>query len=202
MGSELLVYLRLGMHHIADPKGYDHLLFVTALTAAYAPRQWRRLLWLVTAFTLGHSITLALATLNLVRVDARLVEILIPATIVITSLVAIAASRLEAVPSPPGVSRRWQLGHYGLAAGFGLIHGLGFSTFPRSLLGGEASIALPLFAFNVGLEAGQVMIVLAVLTAGAGVERIVRLTRREWVMVISGAAAGIATTMIVDRMGG
>ena len=80
------MYLRLGFGHIADPRAYDHILFVAALTAAYPPVAWRRLVWLVTAFTLGHSVTLALATLNVVRVNSQLVEVLIPVTIVLTSI--------------------------------------------------------------------------------------------------------------------
>jgi hypothetical protein len=155
MGSEILTYLRLGLHHIADLRGYDHILFVAALTVAYRPSEWRRLLWLVTAFTLGHSITLALATLNLVRANAGLVETGIALTIVISSLMAIAlAVRSEAAPAAQGQALR-----YTLAAVFGLIHGLGFSTFLRSLLGGEESIFVPLLSFNVGLELGQLLIV-------------------------------------------
>jgi hypothetical protein len=200
MGSEILTYLRLGMHHIADLRGYDHILFVAALTVAYRPGDWRRLLWLVTAFTVGHSITLALATLNVVRVNSRLVEIGIAVTIVITSLMAIAV----AARSDPGgltpVSERGQRVRYLMAGAFGLIHGLGFSTFLRSLLGEESSIFVPLLSFNVGLELGQLSIVLAVLALGFVVEQGVRLARRDWVLVASGAIAAIGTTMVVERI--
>ena len=202
MGSEILTYLRLGMHHIADLRGYDHILFVAALTVAYRPSDWRRLLWLVTAFTVGHSITLALATLNLVRVNSRLVEIGIAATIVIASLMAITV----AARSDPGaltpVSGRGQRVRYLMAGAFGLIHGLGFSTFLRSLLGEESSIFLPLLSFNVGLELGQLSIVLGVLAVGLVVEKGISLARRDWVLVASGAIAAIGTTMIVERIWG
>lgn len=200
MGSEFLAYLRLGFHHIADPRGIDHILFVAALAAPYPAAAWRRLLWLVTAFTIGHSITLVLATLDLVRVDAGVVEALIPVTILVMALVAIRAGRTAGMlEATPGGAARWRLGQYLLAAGFGLIHGLGFSSFLRAALGAEESIALPLFAFNVGLEAGQAAIVLAVLAAGAAAGRLLGLARREWVLVVSGAAAGIAATMLADR---
>ena len=86
--EEFALYLQLGFHHIADLAGYDHLLFVTALAIPYAPRDWRRLAILVTAFTLGHSITLALATLRLVAVPTAAVEALIPATILVTAVLS------------------------------------------------------------------------------------------------------------------
>src|SRR4029077_17130587 len=110
-------------------------------------------------FTLGHSVTLALATLNIVHVNTRLVEVLIPVTIVLTSIAAIAMSKNDDEQHGPS-GAQWPA--YFLAATFGLIHGLGFSTFLRSLLGGEESIVRPLFAFNLGLEVGQLFIVAAV----------------------------------------
>jgi hypothetical protein len=197
MGSEILTYLRLGLHHIADLRGYDHILFVAALTVAYRPTEWRRLLWLVTAFTLGHSVTLALATLNLVRARAAMVEMGIALTIVISSLMAIVlAVRSEA--AAPAV--RGQGFRYALAAGFGLIHGLGFSTFLRSLLGGEESIVVPLFSFNVGLEIGQLLIVGGVLATGLVAERVLRLSRRDWVLVASGGIAALGARMVLERL--
>ncbi|MFN8646034.1 MAG: HupE/UreJ family protein [Gemmatimonadales bacterium] len=202
MGSEILTYARLGMHHIADLRGYDHILFVAALTVAYRPADWRRLLVLVTAFTVGHSVTLALATLQLVRVDAGLVEAAIAATIVCTSLLSIAGTaRSPAEPSTGGAARGQAL-RYGLALGFGLIHGLGFSTFLRSLLGDEASLFLPLLSFNVGLEVGQLGIVLLVLLVGVGVERLAGLARRDWVLVASGGIAAVGAKILVERLVG
>ncbi len=203
MLSELVTYLRLGMHHIADIRGYDHILFVAALTVAYRPADWRRLLWLVTAFTLGHSITLALATLDLIRANARLVEIGIAASIVLTSLMAIVGavrSRAAGNVDDP-VSDIGQGVRYAVAAGFGLIHGLGFSTFLRSLLGDEESLFVPLLSFNVGLEVGQLAIVLAVLSLGVVAERVLRLARSDWVLVVSGGIAAVGTTMMADRIG-
>ncbi len=204
MSSEFLAYLRLGLAHIADPRGYDHILFIAALTGGYAPREWRRLLVLVTAFTLGHSVTLALATLGLVRVNAALVEALIPATIVATSAVTVAAVRRgRDAPAERAHARGGAL--YALAAAFGLIHGLGFSNFLRALLGAEEGIALPLLAFNVGLEVGQLLIVACVLLLGALAVRALGggdAARRDWVLLLAGATAGVGLTMIVDRAAG
>jgi hypothetical protein len=205
MGSEFLTYLRLGVDHIADLSGYDHILFVAALSAVYTIAEWRRLVWLVTAFTVGHSITLALATLDLVRVDSGLVETLIPVTIVLAGIVNIIEWRSRGrwhdgrSERPPESLRR---GKYALALAFGLIHGLGFSTFLRAILGDEEGIALPLLAFNIGLELGQLLIVAAVLVGATFMVRVVGLARRDWVMVMSGATAGIALTMIAGRIGG
>ena len=191
--SEFIAYLRLGFGHIADPKAYDHMLFIAALTAAYPPSAWKRLVWLVTAFTLGHSVTLALATLDVVRVNTQVVEVLIPITIVLTSAAGIVTARGAHGTGSPKLQ-------YALAAVFGLIHGLGFSTFLRSLLGTEESIAGPLFAFNVGLEVGQLFIVAGVMLLGLLAERLLRLTRREWVLVLCGGTMAVAIAMIVDRI--
>lgn len=195
MGSEILTYLRLGLHHIADLRGYDHILFITALTLAYRPADWRRLLWLVTAFTLGHSVTLALATLDVVRVPAALVETGIALTIVVSALLALVLAWRQREGEIEGQGLR-----YGMAATFGLIHGLGFSAFLRSLLGGEESILLPLLSFNLGLEVGQLLIVVLVLLLGATVERFGRIPRRGWVMALSGVIAVTGLGLLVQRL--
>jgi hypothetical protein len=201
MGSEFATYFRLGIGHIADLEGYDHILFIIALTAGYAPRDWRRLLWLVTSFTVGHSITLALATLDLVRVHGPTVELLIAVTIAATALFAIFVHR----PSKDGgdeVSPGRQRLLYLLAGGFGLIHGLGFSSFLRAVLGGEESILLPLFAFNVGLEIGQLAIVLAVLAIGSVVCDVAGLRRHRWATALSLFAFALGARMIFERIQG
>ncbi|HWA55607.1 MAG TPA: HupE/UreJ family protein [Gemmatimonadales bacterium] len=195
MGSEILTYLRLGLHHIADLRGADHILFIAALTISYPVAEWRRLLWLVTAFTVGHSVTLALATLDLVRVNAALVEAGIALTIVATSLMAFALAWRDGA-----ATARAQPFRYTLAALFGLIHGLGFSSFLRSLLGGEESIVLPLFSFNVGLELGQLLIVAAVLLTGALAVRGLRLAQRTWVLAVSGGIALAGLVLLVERV--
>src|SRR5574338_379411 len=128
MGSEILTYLRLGLHHIADLRGADHILFIAALTISYPVAEWRRLLWLVTAFTVGHSVTLALATLDLVRVHAPTIELLIPITIVLTAGYSMIA-RTRSERSGEGYSPERHVLLYILAGCFGLIHGLGFSNF-------------------------------------------------------------------------
>ena len=195
MGTEFTTYFRLGLHHIADLRGYDHILFITALTAPYRLADWKRLLWLVTAFTLGHSVTLVLATLDLVRIAPTIVEPAIAATIMLTGL----ATLLSLAGHGEGAERRWQAGRYLMAAGFGLIHGLGFSNFLRSLLGDSDGLAVPLFAFNIGLEAGQLLIVAGVILVGLGVEPLV--PRRYWVGAVSALVAILGGSMLVQRLG-
>ncbi|MCE2942347.1 MAG: HupE/UreJ family protein [Gemmatimonadota bacterium] len=193
--SEAGLYLRLGLSHIADLRGYDHLVFVAALTVAYPASAWRRLLVLVTAFTVGHSVTLALATTGALRVPTVWIEAAIPATIAATAGLTLWRSRAASVDEAGSA----MTGRYLLAAGFGLVHGLGFSNYLRSLLGGEESLLWPLLAFNAGLEVGQVMIVAAVMGLGALAVRGGGVPERRWVQGVSMAALLVAVPMVVQR---
>jgi hypothetical protein len=190
-------YLRLGFTHIADLRAYDHILFVAALTAAYGAREWRRIAWLVTAFTLGHTVTLALATLDLMRVPATIVEQAIAATIVLTALTAIHDQR-DVAQCPVGSRMVAEVRHRG-AVRPGARDSDSAATCARCSAERSRS-ALPLFAFNVGLEAGQILIVAVVFALGISAVRGARLGSRDWVLVLSGATAGIGATMLLDRL--
>jgi hypothetical protein len=138
-----------------------------------------------------------------VNVNTALVEFLIPLTILITSVFNIADSR--SASGGLNASARVRRHHvilYGLAGIFGLIHGLGFSSFLRAVLGGEESIVVPLFAFNVGLEIGQILIVAVLFVIGALLTKLAGMARRDWLLVVSGAAGGIAITLMLERMPG
>ncbi|MBX2843880.1 MAG: HupE/UreJ family protein [Flammeovirgaceae bacterium] len=189
--SEFWVFLQLGFEHISDINGYDHILFIVALCAIYSFSQWREVLILVTAFTFGHSVTLALASLKLVSIGTGLIEFLIPVTIFITAIFNY-FSKKEA--HAKNANQR-----YLVALFFGLIHGLGFSNYLRSLLGDDSSIFWQLLAFNVGLEIGQVFIVFIILILALLFVQIGRVKKREWNLLLSGAAGGIALTMIFER---
>lgn len=191
------LYFRLGFEHITDLNGYDHILFIVALCAVYRLHDWRRVLILVTAFTLGHSITLTLATLRVVEYRTEIIEFLIPVTILLTAVSNFFhRSRPDSVfDDPSGTS---PLLRYGMALGFGLIHGLGFSNYLRSLLGREASIVSPLFAFNLGLEVGQLLIVLFVLVISLVLIDVFRVRKHDWKLILSGAVAGIAIILVKD----
>lgn len=196
IGSEVALYFRLGLHHILDPGAVDHLLYLTIMAIPFVWRDWRRVVVLVTGFTLGHSLTLALAALDVVRADSRVVEVLIPVTILITALVVLYRNRHR--EAEPGTARL-QPATYLLPLGFGLIHGLGFATYLRSLLGSEESILWPLLWFNLGLEAAQLLIVATVLTltslvAGRYLER------RTWQLGIGTLTIAWSAAMIAERL--
>lgn len=192
--SEFQLYFGLGKDHILDyANGYDHILFVIALCALYQLRDWKQVLILVTAFTIGHSVTLALSTFNIVNFKMELIEFLIPVTIFITAVSNLFKN--EETLSP----RAMQL-NYGYAAFFGLIHGLGFSNYLKSILGRDKSIVSQLFAFNIGLEVGQIVIVGIFLVAGFILVDLFGVSRRDWKMVISSAVAGIALILIKDKI--
>ncbi len=186
------LYFKLGLHHIADFKGYDHILFILTLCAVYSLKEWLRVLVLITAFTIGHSLTLALATLDLVRVDGDLIEFLIPLTIFITALANLFFRKQQ-------VSSLQHYLKYGAALFFGLIHGLGFSNYLRSLLGSEQGLLMPLFSFNVGIEAGQIIIVSIIMLLTKVVVDLLGLPRREWHVLLSGAGLGISLILMIER---
>ena len=186
------LYLTLGLQHIADLKGYDHILFILTLCAVYSIKEWKRVLVLITAFTIGHSLTLALATLDLIRVDGQLIEFLIPLTIFITAVANLLARKQS-------VSALHHYMKYGTALFFGLIHGLGFSNYLRSLLGAERGLALPLFSFNVGIELGQIIIVSIIMLLTWVVVGLLAMPRREWHVLLSGAGMGISLVLMFER---
>lgn len=189
--SEFGLYYSLGFDHILDVNGYDHILFVIALCALYQSSDWKKVLILVTSFTIGHSVTLALSTMNYVSIDSDLIEFLIPVTILITAL-----SNL--FTKEDRISSGKLIRNYLFAGFFGLIHGLGFSNYLKALLGGDSTIILQLFAFNVGLEVGQIIIVGIFMILSFIFVGIAGLRRRDWKLIISSAVAGIALTMILD----
>lgn len=174
-------YWKLGIQHITDFTAYDHLLFLWMLCVSYTSwREWRRLIVLVTAFTLGHAFTLILATIDGLRIDSFLVEAAIPLTIIATSLMNLFGIWQKTDQCSVGGF----YGQYVVAFGFGLIHGLGFSSYLRSLLMGMQSIYLPLFAFNIGVEMGQLLIVAALILITALLKRL-GLSLRVWIIVSS-----------------
>ena len=193
--SELSTYLQLGLQHIADIKAYDHILFIIALCATYLVSEWKKVLILVTAFTIGHSVTLILAALNIIVFRSEVIEFLIPVTIFITSLYNLIPSKTSDLK---GTFSRLTNIKYLLAMGFGLIHGMGFSNYFRSLLSREESIVKPLFAFNVGIEIGQLIIVAIIFVLTWILYRTTQMKQREWILFISGATAGISVILMME----
>lgn len=186
------LYLSLGLTHIVDFQGYDHILFILTLCGIYVIRQWKHILILITAFTIGHSLTLVLATFDIVNISSGVIELLIPVTILITALANIIYKRVE-------FSKKLHLFKYGTALFFGLIHGLGFSNYLKSLLLQEKDLVMPLFAFNIGIELGQILIVLGILLVAEIFVHLLHVKRREWNLIISGMGLGISLILIIER---
>jgi len=197
--SELFVFVHLGFRHITDLAAMDHILFLLALAAIYRGRDWRDSLWVITAFTVGHSITLALAVTGAVRIPTPLIEFLIPLTIVATGVENIIVRHRAQAPLKGGYRPIF-------AGVFGLVHGAGFANYLRSLFTG--SIAVPLFGFNVGIELGQ-LVVLAIAGVGlAGLDAAIALLRspsatpsahRLRVLAVSAAVVLVAAQMAASR---
>ena len=197
--TELDAFVRLGFHHITDPEALDHVLFLLALAAIYRGRDWRDSLWVISAFTVGHSITLALAVTGALHLPTLLIEFLIPLTIVATGIENIAVRRRDRAPFG---------GRYRpvFAGAFGLIHGAGFANYLSSLFTG--SIALPLFGFNVGIEVGQLVVLAAAAVALAALDRLLGWIRgsdgtlaafRIRVVAVSGGVVLVAARMAAMR---
>ena len=182
---------KFGITHIADWAGYDHILFVMALCLRYLLKDWKRVLILVTAFTIGHSATLALSALGYINISRDWIEFLIPVTIIVTALSNVLQPEIKPNTRFPFV--------YFLALFVGLIHGLGFSNAFKSLLGKDTDVVGPLLAFNLGLEVGQLMIVIAVLLLTWICVRVFKAPRREYTIFMSGAIFGIAFLMAIER---
>ena len=189
--SEFQLYYGLGLDHILDVNGYDHILFVVALCALYQLSDWKKILVLVTAFTVGHSITLALATLRIISVNSELIEFLIPVTILFTAI-----SNLLTRDRKVDEGKVWR--NYFYAGFFGLIHGMGFSNYLRALLGQDETIILQLFAFIIGLEVGQIIIVAFFLILSFLFTTIIGVSRRDWKIIISSAVGGIALMLMLE----
>ena len=185
--------IALGISHITDWQGYDHMLYLLALVARYDLRHAGKAALLATAFTVGHSLTLAIASLDLFRVPGDWVEFLIPVSIVVTALLNLRRSAAKGQGYRPG---RWL---YGVTVAFGLIHGLGFSTFFRISRDPGEGIVMPLLRFNLGVEIGQLAFLLAFL-AVASLLRALGVTQREQQVFICAGTFAVALLMALERM--
>lgn len=189
--QDFWLYFPIGFEHIADWQGYDHILFIAALCVRYIVQDWKKVLILVTAFTIGHSITLALSVLNYIQIPSKWIEFLIPLTIMITALSNIVQKTAETKSRLPVV--------YFYALFFGLIHGLGFSNYLKSMLGRDESVIGELLAFNLGLEAGQIAIVIIMMLLAWLVVSLIKVPRRGYVVFISIGIFVVALKLAIER---
>jgi len=188
--NDFSFYFSLGWAHIISIDALDHLLFILALTATYQLNDWKKVLILVTAFTIGHSTTLVLSSFDIIRFSSKWVEFLIPLTIVITGL-------LNFNQPEKNTNRQWL--NYTIALFFGLIHGMGFANTIRVMLASSQSITIPLLGFNLGLEAGQIVVVTFILLMAWLLVTKARLNRKIWINLLSASAVITAIYYCIDR---
>ena len=183
-------YLKLGFNHIANFNGYDHILFLVVLCAVYQLKQWKKIIILVTAFTIGHSITLFLVSFDIFSIPSRYVKLLIPITIMITSLHNIRSIKKIKISN---MSK-----NYFLALFFGLIHGMDFSNYFKALIMSPEEIIIPLLAFNIGLEIGQFLIVFVIVLISYVFLSVLKVKYYSWNLFVSGAAFGVSLISILE----
>ncbi|HUC82868.1 MAG TPA: HupE/UreJ family protein [Flavisolibacter sp.] len=188
--NDFSFYFGLGWEHIISWAALDHLLFIAALAAIYTLKDWKQVLILVTAFTVGHSITLVLSAKEWVSVDSGLIEFLIPCTIAFTAI----TNLFQRSFTPKAIRI-----NYFLALFFGLIHGLAFANLLKEIMAKDQDFAFSMFSFSVGLESGQILIVLLVLLLCELFVRMLRVDRRHWVIFLSAAVFALSLEMAAQR---
>ena len=187
--TDFWLYVKLGLDHVLDLNGYDHILFLIALCAAYSFNAWRKLLLLVTLFTIGHTISLLLAHYNIVAIRGDYVEFLIPITILVTALYNIFNARRNKLSTS-------NLMFYLVTLFFGLIHGFGFARY-YNMMKTDDSVA-PLLEFAVGVELAQIVIVLITLLLSFLAVGMLRFNKRDWLLIMSSIVIGMTIPMLVD----
>ncbi|MCF6213886.1 MAG: HupE/UreJ family protein [Flavobacteriaceae bacterium] len=190
MSDQFLFYFKQGLFHVLDWSAYDHILFLVALVVVFTLKDWKKTLWLITFFTIGHTLTLALAAYDLIYVKENIVEFAIVVTIFITSLSNLIFQKKNAGSLNLNIV---------FALVFGLIHGLGFSSYFKILVGREAGKVLPLISFASGVEVSQAILVIVLLGLSFIGLNIFRISKRDWVTIISAIILGITIPILYSR---
>ena len=190
--SEFLIYLEIGLRHVLDINAYDHILFLVALTVPYAFKDWKKVLILVSIFTLGHTLALFLSVFEIVAIKASLVEFLIPITILFTAVYNLLTVGKSAKKEGLSIT-------VFITLFFGIIHGLGFSNYFKSILPGSAGEKmLPLLEFALGIELAQIIVVLVVLILSFIVQNFFRNSKRDWILITSSIIIGVIIPMLIE----
>lgn len=184
-------YFKLGFDHVFDLNAYDHLLFFIALIVPYTFANWKRAFWLVTLFAIGHTISLILATYGVVHINASLVECLIPITIFITALFHVFTAGRKNYKESYGL-------HFFVTLFFGMIHGLGFSSYFRQVVASSSNKLVPLLEFALGIEAAQLLVVFLVLLAAFILQTIFRFNKRDWILVVASIVIGVVIPLLLE----
>ena len=191
--QDFWIFFKIGLHHVLDINAYDHVLFLIALTVPYTNKDWKKILILVTIFTAGHTLALLLSVFGIVAVKAKFVEFLIPVTILITA----SYNLFTAGKTSKALSISF-IGFVTLF--FGLIHGLGFSNYFKSILSGEAvDKMLPTLEFSLGIETAQVVIILCVLIFSFIAQTLLKFNKRDFALIMSSFVIGVVVPMIIDN---
>lgn len=185
-------YIEQGFFHVVDWNAYDHMLFLIALTVIYTLADWKRLLLLITLFTIGHSFTLLLSAYQLISVKSDYVEFLIPATIFITALMNMFTAGKSSKKEKLGLNLLFTFF-------FGLIHGLGFAGYFRMIVAADEDKLIPLLQFALGIEIAQIAIVIVILMLAFAFQTLFRFSKRDWVLVISSLIMGIVIPMLIKN---
>ncbi len=190
--SEFWIYFEIGLRHVLDIKAYDHVLFLIALTVPYAFKDWKRVLLLVSLFTVGHTLALLLSVFGFVVIKVNLVEFLIPITILITAFFHLFTAGKSSKNDSISVIAF-------ITLFFGIIHGLGFSNYFKTILPGNATAKLiPLLEFALGIEAAQLSAVFVVLIVSYVVQTFFRFSKRDWTLVMAAFVIGVVLPMILS----
>lgn len=191
--NDFWIFFKVGLNHVLDIHGYDHLLFLMVLTVPYVVKEWKKILILVSFFTLGHTLSLLLSVFNVVSVKAILVEFLIPITILITALYNL----ITAGKSP----KNGNMTFVGTTTVFfGIIHGLGFSYYFDSILPGKPTEKLvPLLEFALGIESAQIIVVIAVLILAFIAQTLFRFNKRDFTLIMSSFVIGVVVPLLVEN---
>lgn len=190
--DDFMLYFKMGLNHVLDFSAIDHILFLIVLTVVFSFKQWKKVLWLITLFTLGHSLSLGLAAFEIVEISLDLIEFLIPLTIFITAVINLFTAKKT--------SKGKENINLVFALFFGLIHGLGFSNYFKMMIGQEEDKVLPLLEFALGIEAAQVIIVLSILSLGFFFQNVFNVNRRDWILVFSSIVIGFSIQMMIDSV--
>ncbi|MBG6186499.1 MULTISPECIES: HupE/UreJ family protein [Flavobacterium] len=190
--SEFWIYFQIGLKHVLDIHAYDHVLFLIALAIPFSFKDWKRVVLLVTLFTIGHTMALMLSVFGIIAIKVNVVELLIPITILITALFNLFTAGKSSKKESINVV-------FFITLFFGIIHGLGFSNYFKSILGGDAaSKVLPLSEFALGIEAAQIVVVFVVLIVSYIVQTVFRFSKRDWTLVMSAFIIGVVIPLIIE----
>lgn len=191
--SDFWIYFQIGLKHVLDINAYDHVLFLIALAVPFSFKDWKRILLLVSLFTIGHTMALLLSVFGIIAIKVSVVELLIPITILITALFNLFTA---------GKSNKKESINliFFIVLFFGIVHGLGFSNYFKSILGGTAtSKLLPLGEFALGIEAAQLVVVFVVLILSYIMQTVFRFSKRDWTLVMSAFIIGVVLPMIIEN---